>query len=58
MARERDTTRRPTPFGVHDSGALLHGTKADLAVGDVLVPGRISNFEPGRVMNHVYDRDA
>ncbi len=42
------------PFEVHASGALLHGTKADLAVGDLLVPGRISNFEAGRVMNHVY----
>jgi rifampin ADP-ribosylating transferase len=44
----------PTPFEAHESGALLHGTKADLAVGDLLVPGRISNFEAGRVMNHVY----
>jgi rifampin ADP-ribosylating transferase len=44
----------PTPFVVHESGALLHGTKASLAVGDLLVPGRVSNFEPGRVMNHVY----
>jgi rifampin ADP-ribosylating transferase len=45
---------KPTPFAVHESGALLHGTKASLAVGDLLVPGRVSNFEPGRVMNHVY----
>jgi rifampin ADP-ribosylating transferase len=52
--RERDATGGPTPFEVHESGALLHGTKADLAVGDLLVPGRLSNFEPGRVMNHVY----
>jgi rifampin ADP-ribosylating transferase len=44
----------PTPFEVHASGALLHGTKADLAVGDLLVPGRTSNYEEGRVMNHVY----
>ena len=44
----------PTPFEVHESGAMLHGTKADLAVGDLLVPGRLSNFEAGRVMNHVY----
>ncbi|MDT7741565.1 MAG: hypothetical protein QOE59_643 [Actinomycetota bacterium] len=44
----------PTPFELHESGALLHGTKADLAVGDLLVPGRLSNFEAGRVMNHVY----
>lgn len=44
----------PTPFEVYESGALLHGTKADLAVGDLLVPGRLSNFEDGRIMNHVY----
>ena len=44
----------PTPFEIHESGALLHGTKADLAIGDLLVPGRLSNFEEGRVMNHVY----
>lgn len=43
-----------TPFEVHESGALLHGTKADLAVGDYLVPGPLANFEPGRVMNHAY----
>jgi rifampin ADP-ribosylating transferase len=29
----------PEPFVPHGSGALLHGTKADLAVGDVLMPG-------------------
>ncbi|MFC5062027.1 NAD(+)--rifampin ADP-ribosyltransferase [Actinomycetospora atypica] len=44
----------PKPFEIHESGALLHGTKADLAIGDLLVPGRLSNFEEGRVMNHVY----
>ena len=44
----------PTPFEVHESGALLHGTKADLAVGDLLVPGRRSNFGGGRTANHVY----
>lgn len=33
---------------------LLHGTKAQLAVGDLLVPGRGSNFEDGRTSNHVY----
>lgn len=44
----------PRPFEVYREGVLLHGTKADLAVGEVLVPGRESNFESGRVMNHVY----
>jgi rifampin ADP-ribosylating transferase len=54
MAGGEGTTTGPVPFEVHESGALLHGTKADLAVGDLLVPGRPSNFEEGRVMNHVY----
>ncbi|WP_319453589.1 MULTISPECIES: NAD(+)--rifampin ADP-ribosyltransferase [unclassified Mycobacterium] len=44
----------PIPFEVHESGAFLHGTRADLSVGDLLVPGRQSNFEEGRLMNHVY----
>ena len=44
----------PTPFEVYQAGVYLHGTKADLAVGDLLVAGRGSNFEEGRVMNHVY----
>ncbi len=47
-------TDEPKPFEVHESGALLHGTKADLAVGDVLTPGRRSNFGGGRTANHVY----
>jgi rifampin ADP-ribosylating transferase len=47
-------TNEPKPFEVHESGALLHGTKADLAVGDLLMPGRGSNFEEGRTANHVY----
>lgn len=45
---------RPTPFEVYESGILLHGTKANLAAGDLLVPGYVSNYEAGRVMNHVY----
>jgi rifampin ADP-ribosylating transferase len=48
------STGEPVPFEVYEPGVYLHGTKADLAVGDVLVPGRESNFEEGRVMNHVY----
>jgi rifampin ADP-ribosylating transferase len=47
-------TNAPIPFAVHESGALLHGTKADLRPGDLLMPGRPSNFEEGRIMNHVY----
>jgi hypothetical protein len=29
----------PQPFEVHESGALLHGTKAALAVGDLTRAG-------------------
>jgi rifampin ADP-ribosylating transferase len=47
-------SREPVPFEVYKAGVYLHGTKADLAVGDLLVPGRESNFEAGRVMNYVY----
>jgi rifampin ADP-ribosylating transferase len=46
--------REPVPFEVYQPGVYLHGTKADLAVGALLVPGRESNFEKGRVMNYVY----
>jgi rifampin ADP-ribosylating transferase len=42
------------PFEVHESGSLLHGTKAALGVGDLLVPGRPSNYEQGRMTNFVY----
>ena len=46
--------RPPVPFEIHESGAMLHGTKAQLEIGDLLVPGRPSNYEEGRIMNHVY----
>lgn len=46
--------REPVPFEVYKVGVYLHGTKADLAVGDLVVAGRESNFEAGRVMNFVY----
>ncbi|GAA3918882.1 NAD(+)--rifampin ADP-ribosyltransferase [Streptomyces gulbargensis] len=47
-------TSAPVPFQVYEAGTYLHGTKADLAPGDVLVPGHASNFEEGRVSRHVY----
>jgi rifampin ADP-ribosylating transferase len=52
--QEFSASREPVPFEVYDEGAYLHGTKANLAVGDLLVPGRESNFETGRVTNYVY----
>src|SRR3974390_2638902 len=47
-------SREPVPFEPYEAGVYLHGTKADRAVGDLLVPGCESNFEAGRAMNYVY----
>lgn len=49
-----NATSEPVPFEVYEAGVYLHGTKADLAADELLVPGRESNFEQGRVMNYVY----
>ena len=38
----------------HITGPFFHGTRFDLPVGTELVPGRESNFQQGRVMNHIY----
>ena len=46
--------REPVAFEVYEPGVYLHGTKADLAVGEMLVSRRESNFEVGRVMSYVY----
>ena len=49
-----DMTNTPERFVVHESGGYVHGTKADLRVGDLTVPGHPSNYEPGRISNDVY----
>jgi rifampin ADP-ribosylating transferase len=38
----------------HVYGPFYHGTKVDLAVGELLSPGYPSNYEEGRVSNHLY----
>lgn len=38
----------------HIEGPFFHGTRSALAAGDELVPGYGSNFQEGRVSNHVY----
>lgn len=43
-----------TPFEVGAAGRYLHGTKANLTVGDLLVPGHPSNYENRRIAKHVY----
>jgi len=49
-----NATSEPVPFEVYQTGVFLHGTKADLVAGEMLVPGHESNFEAGRMMNYVY----
>lgn len=37
-----------------DQGPFYHGTKADLQVGDWLIAGGTSNYQPDLTMNHIY----
>jgi hypothetical protein len=37
-----------------DKGPFLHGTVANLRVGDLLTAGHRSNYRPEIVMNHIY----
>ncbi len=34
-------------------GPFYHGTKANLAIGDLLTTGFISHFEDGRILKHL-----
>ena len=36
------------------AGPFYHGTAAKLTAGDLLVPGFPSNYQHGRIANHVY----
>jgi rifampin ADP-ribosylating transferase len=38
----------------HVDGPFFHGTKEAFEVGDLVVAGHPSNFQDGRVSNHVY----
>ena len=54
-----DVAKRPSNDGVEgsapiDDGPFFHGTKADLAVDDLLTAGFRSNYRPAVVMNHIY----
>ncbi|RSZ63601.1 NAD(+)--rifampin ADP-ribosyltransferase [Corynebacterium hylobatis] len=44
----------PSRYGSTDPGPFYHGTKAELQPGDLLVPGRNSNFGTGKVANFIY----
>jgi hypothetical protein len=53
---ENGSTRVPVTYEhcEHINGPFYHGTKSALAVGDELVPGYGSNYQEGRVSNHIY----
>ena len=44
----------PTRLGSADPGPFFHGTKADLAVGGLLEPGKSSNFGAGQSATFIY----
>ncbi|MEI2778087.1 MAG: NAD(+)--rifampin ADP-ribosyltransferase [Tetrasphaera sp.] len=43
----------PTPRVV-DPGPFFHGTRADVAPGDLLSPGWMTNYGSGKVSGHIY----
>ncbi|HOJ12189.1 MAG TPA: NAD(+)--rifampin ADP-ribosyltransferase, partial [Clostridiales bacterium] len=43
-----------TPSRALDSGPFYHGTKADLNIGDLLVPGYSSNYGERKKANFIY----
>ena len=53
---EEARNRIPVTYdsSAHVDGPFYHGTKAALAPGTELVPGHGSNFQDGRVSNHIY----
>lgn len=56
MTTDDDGSRVPVTYERchHVAGPFYHGTRAVLAPGDELVPGRGSNFQTGRVSNNIY----
>jgi hypothetical protein len=53
---ENSSTHVPVTYErcEHIRGPFYHGTKSALEAGDELVPGYGSNFQEGRVSNHIY----
>lgn len=56
IAAAHSTSYTPVTFEScdHVVGPFFHGTKASFAVGESVSPGRLSNYQEGRVSNHVY----
>jgi len=56
-AGEAERYRNLAESSVHqpsDPGPFYHGTRADLKIGDLLVPGHQSNYSADLFMNHIY----
>ena len=53
---DHDDNYIPVTFEHYDhvAGPFYHGTKANLSVGNLLLPGYGSNFEDERVSNNIY----
>jgi rifampin ADP-ribosylating transferase len=53
---DTDSPYVPVTFESCDrvAGPFFHGTKSAVAIGTELVPGFGSNFQDGRVSNHIY----
>jgi rifampin ADP-ribosylating transferase len=56
IASSASTGHVPVTFDncEHIVGPFFHGTNAELAIGEDLVPGHGSNYQQGRVANHLY----
>lgn len=44
----------PPPRPAADEGPFFHGTRADLQPGDLLTPGRATNYGSGKRSRHIY----
>ena len=56
IAASSGTVHVPVMFEscAHVEGPFFHGTTTTFEAGDHLVPGHLSNYQSGRISNHVY----
>ena len=53
-AESKDAMTEPVPFEVYEEGVYLHGTKAMLAPGELLLPAQPSNYRAEAPLRHLY----
>lgn len=56
IAAAEGTSHDPVTFErcAHVEGPFFHGTRVTFAPGDLVVAGQQSNYQEGRISNHVY----